>query len=134
VVSAGVVTGGFGNVLAGVQGLMTTGSGGKGPVHHVMTNKNWSSTDRGGPWSPKFEEMAKKAGMTLEDAANKVEIPGHQGPHPQAYHEAVAERLQRATRGLSGDAYSVEFRSALNAIRNESATAGTPLNKLVTGQ
>ncbi len=131
--SATAVVGGIGNMAAGVRGLMTTGSG-SGPVHHVMTNKNWTSTDRGGPWSPRFEEMAKRAGMTLEDAANKVGIPGHQGPHPQAYHEAVAARLERATKGLSGDAYSAGFRTELNAIRTEAATVGTPINKLLTGQ
>ena len=41
--------------------------------------------------------MAAKAGMTLEDAANKVEVPGHSGPHPEAYHKAVYTRLEKAT-------------------------------------
>lgn len=29
--------------------------------------------------------MAQKAGMKLSDIENKVRVPGHQGPHPEAY-------------------------------------------------
>ena len=54
----------------------------KKSVHHIMTNKNWISEARRGPWSPRFADMAKKAGMTLEEAANKIVIAGHKGPHP----------------------------------------------------
>ncbi|MFO0755161.1 MAG: FG-GAP-like repeat-containing protein [Byssovorax sp.] len=134
-VSTAVVVGGVGNMAAGIRAMATLGSGsGKAPVHHVMTNKNPTSTDRGGPWTPRFEAMAKEAGMTLEDAANKVEVPGHQGPHPQQYHEAVFQRLQAATRGLSGDAYTRAFRAELEAIRTEAATPGSLLNNLLTRQ
>jgi len=78
--------------------------------------------------------MFKKAGMSMEDAANKIAIPGHGGPHPQAHHEAVFQRLGNATEGLSGDAYSAAFRSELGAIRTEASTAGTTLNRPLTGQ
>lgn len=110
---------------------VSSAGGGKAPVHHVMTNKNSISTARGGPWTPRFADMAKRAGMTLDDAANKVAIPGHRGPHPQAYHEAVFDRLRTATRGLEGDAYSGAFRRELDAIRTEAATSGSPLNRLL---
>ncbi|MGK3959481.1 RHS repeat-associated core domain-containing protein [Sorangium sp. So ce118] len=145
-VSTGLVVGGVGNIAAGLQGLsqamMSQGSGSKvpqgmapaasgAPEHHVMTNKNRVSTDRGGPWTPRFEDMAKRAGMTLEDAANRVRIPGHRGPHPEAYHREVFDRLSRTTEGLSGDAYSTAFRAELDAIRSEAATAGSALNRLL---
>ena len=92
-VSTALVAGGVGNMAAGLQGFaqaLTTGSGSGsgGPVHHIATNKNWDSPARGGPWSPRFEKLFKKAGMSLDDAANKVAVPGHRGPHPEAYHEA----------------------------------------------
>ena len=103
----------------------------KAPEHHIMTNKNRISKARGGPWTPRFEDMARRAGMTLDDAANRVRIPGHGGPHPEAYHEAVFDRLRTATRGLKGDAYSSMFKAELDAIRTESATPGTALNRLV---
>jgi hypothetical protein len=32
----------------------------------------------------------------MEDDANKVRIPGHRGPHPQAYHEQIYQRLAKA--------------------------------------
>jgi hypothetical protein len=59
-----------------------------------MTNKNRVSAARGGPWTSRFEDLARKAGMGLEDAANKVRIPGHYGPHPQEYHEVVFDVLE----------------------------------------
>jgi RHS repeat-associated protein len=104
-----------------------------GPIHHLMTNKNWVSTLRGGPWSPRFRDIAGKAGMTLEDVANKVAVPGHVGPHPEAYHQAVFDRLTTATRGLSGNAYGAAFRAELGAIKSEAATVGSHLNKLLSG-
>lgn len=114
-----------------VHNTCACGAAKAAPVHHIMTNKNLVSTARGGPWTPRFAEMAKRAGMTLEDAANKVAIPGHRGPHPQAYHEAVFRRLSNATEGLSKDAYSSAFRAELDAIRTEASTAGSPLNRML---
>jgi len=70
--------------------------------------------------------------MTLQDAANKVEIPGHFGPHPEAYHQAIFDRLTSATAGLSGSGYAAALRAELNAIASEAQTAGTILNKLLT--
>lgn len=75
--------------------------------------------------------MAAKAGMKLADAENRVRIPGHQGPHPRAYHEVVLGRLESATQGLHGDAYARAFRTELDFIRTEVATPGSNLNKLV---
>lgn len=100
------------------------------PIHHVCTNKNCISDARGGPWTPKFQEMFDKAGMSMEDAMNKVAIAGHKGPHPQEYHEAVFSRLNEATKGLSGDAYKKAFRSELESIRKDVATPGNRLNDL----
>jgi len=87
----------------------------KDPLHHLMTNKNWISTARGGPWSPRFADMAKSAGMSLEDLENKIRVTGHRGPHPESYHEAVFQRLANATEGLSGEAYSIVFKAELES-------------------
>src|SRR5262245_2854144 len=102
------------------------------PEHHIATNKNWLSTARGGPWSPRFQKIFEKAGMTLEDAANKVRIPGHQGPHPEAYHQAIYDRLIAATSGLNGQAYKERLIQELEKIAIEASTPGSPLNKLLT--
>jgi hypothetical protein len=96
-----------------------------------MTNKNSVSTARGGPWTPRYEDMARKAGMTLEDVENKVIVPGHGGPHPELYHRAVFQRLSNATSGLSGRAYASAFRSELDAIKTELMEPGSALNLLV---
>ncbi len=58
----------------------------KGPIHHIATNKNSVSSVRGGPWTPRFERIFKRAGITLQNAVNKVRVWGHKGPHPEAYH------------------------------------------------
>ncbi len=109
-------------------------AGGLGPLHHIATNKNWISTLRGGPWSPRFAAIFEKAGMTLEAAANKINIPGHAGPHPEAYHKEVFDRLRRAVNGLSGEAYKNALMNELNALSQEATTAGTELNKLLNGE
>ena len=104
----------------------------EGTIHHLATDKNLISTLRGGPWTPRFEAIFNKAGMTLQDAANKVEIPGHFGPHPEAYHQAIFDRLTSATAGLSGPGYEAALRAELNAVASEAQTAGSILNKLLT--
>jgi hypothetical protein len=77
--------------------------------------------------------MASRAGMTLEDAANKVVVAGHKGPHPQAYHdEAVYRTLSDATTGLSGGEYTKAFQASLAHLRTEVSTPGTWLNRMVT--
>ncbi|MBK8254536.1 MAG: AHH domain-containing protein [Polyangiaceae bacterium] len=128
------VAGGAGNILAGINAWMSAPKGADGQVHHVMTNKNRVSSSSGGPWTPKFEYMANKAGMTLEDAANKVRVPGHGGPHPRAYHDAVYRRLSQVTEGLEGDEFTRVFRSELDAIRAEVSTPGSELNQLLVSQ
>jgi hypothetical protein len=66
-------------------------------VHHIATVENEKSTLRGGPWTQRFKKLFDKAGMSMEDPANKVQLAGHKGPHPRAYHEEVYRRLRDAT-------------------------------------
>lgn len=80
----------------------------------------------------RLDALFKKAGMTLQDGMNKISLPGHYGPHPEAYHAAVFKRLTEATKGLSGDDYTRAFKAALNQLANEAKTPGTELNKLLT--
>ncbi len=100
--------------------------------HHIMTNKNNISTAAGGPYTPKFEELAEKRGIDLNDAINKMSLPDHQGPHPE-YNAAVYRSLDAATEGLDGNAFNQAFDKAMQQIRAQTATPGTPLNKLATG-
>ena len=71
--------------------------------------------------------------MTLEDAANKVRIAGHYGPHPEAYHQLIFDRLTNATNGLSGPAYRDALLKELQAIAREAQKVGSVVNRLLTG-
>jgi len=102
-------------------------------THHICTDKNCVSSATGGPWTPRFEEMFEKAGMDLQHELNKISVPGHVGPHPQAYHQMVFDKLESATRGLDGPAYRDALQAELRNLGREIQTPGSTLNKLVTG-
>ncbi|NPC73253.1 AHH domain-containing protein [Corallococcus exiguus] len=101
--------------------------------HHIATNKWWDATHHGGPWSPKFQDLFDRAGMSLDDPANKVRVPGHKGPHPQKYHEEVYERLRRALgRCRSIQSCSKALVTELESLGAEISTQNSRLNLLVT--
>jgi hypothetical protein len=124
-------------VAATAMTMGASGSGGTSPcieTHHIATVCNDKSTARGGPWTPRFQEIFAKAGMSMEDPANKMPLPGHYGPHPRRYHEIVYEELRGATRTCrSVVECREELTRALKALAKEIATPGTELNQLVTG-
>ncbi len=125
-----------GAVAMMAQGASAAASGlvdAEGHEHHIATNKWWDSTSSGGPWSPRFEEIFERAGMSLNDAANKVRVPGHKGPHPQDYHEAVYRQLDEATTGCRSIQRCAEsLTQELKDLAREITTPGSRLNRLVT--
>ncbi|MCP3138946.1 AHH domain-containing protein [Pyxidicoccus xibeiensis] len=138
VASGGVITIGLdpGAVASTARDPNGAASGpvdGEGHEHHIATNKWKDATHSGGPWTPKLQRLFDRAGMSLDDPANRVRVPGHKGPHPQDYHEEVFRRLREATddcltiqhcrEGLMGE---------LRALAVEIRTPATRLNKLVT--
>ncbi|MGE6760312.1 AHH domain-containing protein [Corallococcus interemptor] len=103
-----------------------------GPVHHICTNKNAISGVSGGPWTPICEFIFKKAGMSLEDAANKVRLSGHEGPHPGLYHQKVVGRLQEAvSRCRTTEACRSKLMNELAKIANELLMPGSELRGLI---
>jgi hypothetical protein len=101
--------------------------------HHIATDKWSKDTRHGGPWTPKFQEIFDRAGMSLNDPANKVRVKAHKGPHPREYHEEIYERLDRATsvcRTLQQCRQLLT--SELQRLAQELAKEGSRLNKLVT--
>jgi hypothetical protein len=101
--------------------------------HHLATNKNDRSEIRGGPWTPRFEDLFARAGMTLEDPANLVYLKGHLGPHPEAYHAEIFERLQTALGPCrTHDQCRGNLLRALRSAASEVCTHGSPLHQLVT--
>ncbi|MBZ4331016.1 AHH domain-containing protein [Corallococcus sp. AS-1-12] len=102
-------------------------------VHHIATNKWWEATRDGGPWSPQFQKLFDRAGMSLDDEVNTVRVPGHKGPHPREYHEAIYERLSKALgRCRSIQACSKALVKELESLGAEISTQNTHLNLLVT--
>lgn len=117
--------------------MVARNSGGKAPcveTHHIATICNDKSTARGGQWTPRFRKIFAKAGMTLKDPANKLPVPGHYGPHPEAYHRRVFQELNDATKGCRTVAQCrAALLSILKDLSQEIATSGSELNQLVTG-
>jgi hypothetical protein len=133
--SGGVVTIALAPEAVASMALGPTSSGvdTEGHEHHIATNKWWESTNLGGPWSPKFQKLFDKAGMSLDDPANKVRIVGHKGPHPEEYHRAVYKRLTDATVDCGSIQQCREaLTRALKNLAGEIRTPGSELNKLVT--
>lgn len=103
--------------------------------HHLATNKNKVSTVRGGPWTPRFQKFFEGAGLDINTAKeNLVSLVGHAGPHPEAYHQYVFDRLATATKGLKPK--TPAFRDAvvqtLEDIADKARTPGTQVNKWLT--
>ncbi|MCP3144185.1 AHH domain-containing protein [Pyxidicoccus sp. QH1ED-7-1] len=107
-----------------------------GTVHHICTDKNPVSTKEGGPWTPQFEKIFDKAGMSLKnDPANQVRIRGHEGPHPEAYHQAIYQRVRDATLRCKSEASCRQVLiQELRSIARELTTPGNRLRRFLTEQ
>ncbi len=123
---------------ANAVAMAARGSGGKSPcveTHHIATVCNNKSTARGGQWTPRFREIFAKAGMSMEDPANKLPLAGHYGPHPERYHRIIFDELYRATLTCRSVVdCRQKLKEALKELSKEIATPGTELNQLVTRQ
>ncbi|MCY1080710.1 AHH domain-containing protein [Archangium lansingense] len=101
--------------------------------HHLCTNKNDTSEITGGPWTPRFETLFETAGMSLDDPANIVYLRDHKGPHPEAYHREVFNRLEDALSGCRpGADCRAKLVRALDEIAGDICKPGSTLNKLAT--
>jgi hypothetical protein len=100
--------------------------------HHIATNKNTVSAATGGPWTPKFAPLFKRAGVDMDDVENIVYVRGHHGPHPQEYHEYIYNALVKATKNKVGDEYRQAFLAKLAYLKIKCKTKGTYLNDLLT--
>nr|WP_239014897.1 AHH domain-containing protein [Archangium violaceum] len=102
-------------------------------AHHLCTNKNDKSESSGGPWTPRFEVLFERAGMSLEDPANIVYLRGHKGPHPEEYHSEIFKRLREVLEFCRpGADCRAKLVDELDRISGEVCTPGSTLNKLAT--
>ncbi|WP_342377242.1 AHH domain-containing protein [Myxococcus stipitatus] len=131
--SVAVVADGFTLALAPNALAMASQGMKGGHRHHIATNKNDISSARGGPWTPEFRRLFRKAGMDLKDPENIVNVVGHQGPHPRRYHEFINERLRAAlARCRTVVDCRKDLTQELRILANEAQTPGTVLNRLLT--
>jgi hypothetical protein len=101
--------------------------------HHIATDKNSISDATGGPWTPKFEVLFRRANMTLDDPANIIYLLGHQGPHPELYHDEVYRRLETALGSCRNPAECRNrLTTELDSIAAEICRPGAYLYKLLT--
>jgi hypothetical protein len=108
----------------------STKSGGE--WHHIATIGNRKSSARGGPWTPRLEDLFAQVGMSLNDSANLVHIQGHEGPHSEEYHRTVFERLRTVLLACTSlDECKRAFTNELKKIADELCTPGTNLNKML---
>jgi hypothetical protein len=131
-----IVTGvAAGTAAAAVGSACTDGSEKKDGHHwhHLATNKNETSTQSGGPWTPLFEKLFAKAGMSLDAAENLVYLKGHKGPHPVEYHAEVFQRLDEALEGCHPVSQCKrKLVRTLNQLADEVCTPGSLLYQLAT--
>ncbi len=118
---------------AGSGAVLAMQNQGEGDIHHIATVRNSESTARGGPWTPKLKKYFDRAGMSMEDDANKIPVPGHKGPHPEEYHQEVFKRLGDAVKGCKTPALCREaLTRELEQLAIEIREVGSKLNRLVT--
>jgi RHS repeat-associated protein len=86
-----------------------------GQLHHIATDKSIKSG-----WTARFSALFERAGMSLQDKANKVFVVGHKGKHSVEYHEYVYDYLRNAVRGAADQAeYASALRQALGELRDQ---------------
>ncbi len=86
----------------------------KGEIHHIASDKAIKSG-----YIEQFENIFNNAGMTLDDDANKVFLENHSGGHTVKYKEYVLDKLDNATRGLSGDDANKALKQVLIDLKTE---------------
>ncbi|MHA3916280.1 AHH domain-containing protein [Halovulum sp. GXIMD14793] len=106
------------------------------PIHHVCTNKCNIGTGGNPAWTPQFQRIFDNAGLNINGEINKIAVPGHRGPHPQAYHQYVFGSLNDAVAGIprGTPAYTQAVTNSLNRIKAEAVTPGSQVNRWLTGQ
>jgi hypothetical protein len=101
--------------------------------HHLATDKNEVSAVNGGPWTPLFQLLFAKAGMSLSAQENRVYLASHQGPHPEEYHVEVYRRLSTAVaRCKTLELCRSSLVRELQKLAEEVCTPGARLHQLVT--
>jgi RHS repeat-associated protein len=109
----------------------------EGPIHHIATNKNFKA---GKQFSKKFSDLFEEAGINLNHWANRLGVPGHKGPHPEAYHDEILKMLTDGLSSVSVEGLAAEaaqevlqeaLQNALLKVAGRLCNANDPLTKLI---
>jgi RHS repeat-associated protein len=106
----------------------------EGADHHLSTDKFLMMEPY---WTFYFEDIFRKGFLDLRTAPeNLVWVLNHKGPHPEEYHIIVYNRLTQALK--SSLPFTLQYKDkligALQKLKKEAVTPGSPLNKLITRQ
>ncbi len=91
-----------------------TADAAKAQNHHIATGKAIVSG-----YTKQFTEILEKAGMSLQDPANRILLEGHSGRHAEQYRNYILQRLKGGTKGLSGEKYRKALETTLGELKDE---------------
>ncbi|MFL5346013.1 MAG: AHH domain-containing protein [Hyalangium sp.] len=115
------------------SGLCVSSEEDGGSPHRIATLSRRKASKLGAAWTPRFEALFARAGMELEDPLNLLYLQEHNSPHPEAYHQAIYDRLQATLEGCGDQASCASvLRMALRRLATELCTPDTPLSSLVS--
>ncbi|MBK8478493.1 MAG: AHH domain-containing protein [Opitutaceae bacterium] len=109
----------------------------EGPIHHIATNKNFKA---GKQFSKKFSDLFEEAGINLNHWANRLGVPGHKGPHPEACHDEILKMLTDGLSSVSVEGLAAEaarevlqeaLQNALLKVAGRLCNANDPLTRLI---
>lgn len=104
-----------------------------GTPHRIATQSHLKATQSAKAWTPRFEILFDRAGMSLDDPLNLIYLQEHNAPHPEAYHQEIYDRLQATMEGCGDqDSCAGVLRMALRRLAAEICTPDTPLSSLVS--
>ncbi|HBR33952.1 MAG TPA: hypothetical protein DD734_04905 [Firmicutes bacterium] len=83
-------------------------------MHHIASRESIKSG-----FTAAYQKIFDKAGMSLDDEANKVFLKGHKGAHTKVYKQYVLRYITEATQDLSGPEAKIALIKALNNLKEQ---------------
>lgn len=86
----------------------------KAEWHHIASVESKKSG-----FTKAYKGIFDNAGMSMEDAANKVFLKGHSGAHTKIYKQYVLDYITDATQGLAGPTAKAALNKALSDLKQQ---------------
>jgi len=116
----------------GGNGVLVHNECATGPLHHIVSIYDNLARPRAAAAIQRSRQVLANAGIGLNTRGlngNLRRIPGHRGPHPEDYHETVADFLEMVTGSHTpgSPAYREAAEGGLNTLRQMILSGGLPL-------